>query len=147
GELRLPNGHLRVEQVLDREQRDDVRARLARKELVARLTRLLGELLPDLTRTRAVLFALERARELLLEVDVLRLERHRLANRGERVVGHVVLEVHVGERRERARTRGDRGEDALPRLNRERRVSFLEVVVAEVHEVRRIRAPDLREAR
>ena len=138
---------LRLERSIHREQRDDVRARLAREELVARLSRFLRELLPNHARACAILFALERARELLLVIDVRAVERDRFTKRGERVVHHVVLGIHVAERGQRARARRDGRQNAFPRRDRERRVALLKIMIAEIDEVRRIRAPDLREPR
>ena len=69
-------------------------------------------------RLAVALRALERARELLLVGEVLRLELHGLLERRERVGGHVVLEVDLTERGERACARRHRGEDAPPCLDR-----------------------------
>src|SRR5207244_3393217 len=91
--------------------------------------------------------SIERACELLLVREVLRLELHGLLERGERVGGHVVLEVHVAERGQRTRARRDGGEDAFPRLYGERLISVLEIAIAEIDEVAGIVRADLREAR
>jgi hypothetical protein len=144
-ELLLERSDLRVEDALEAPERDDAGPRLARENLVAARFRLLGELLPQDARVLVALGAFERGSELLLEGDALGIELDRLAIRSERVLDHVVLEVHVTERSERARTRRHRRENASPRLHRELRVAVLEVTIAEIDEVSGVVRPDRRQ--